>query len=143
MIDWSNPLSQISNWFSVKECLWLPKWRRFATESDGLNDEIKENLILLCSKMDHIRDFFNAPIMVHSCYRPEEYNKLVNGTKNSSHIYGQAMDFSIDGVDCNTARSLLLVSLEALEMRMEDKTDSEWVHMDVRKPGPEGLYFKP
>jgi hypothetical protein len=146
-IDWSNPESQISHWFSVKEALWLPTWNRMADENDGLDDNIKNNLTTLFAQMDHVREFFACPIVVHCAFRPAAYNQLVGGAKSSPHMEGMAVDFHVsefnDGPGCDKVRELLEPSLEALQMRMEKNPGGNWVHLDRREPGPGGRFFKP
>ncbi len=49
--------------------------------------------------MERIRQFFgNLPITVNSWYRTEIYNKQVGGAKNSQHVLGRAVDFTVQGV---------------------------------------------
>lgn len=145
-IEWSNPNSKVSKYFTVKECLWLPQWKRLANEADGLSDLIKENLIELCKQMDEVRVALAAPLTVHCCYRPEAYNKLVGGAKNSAHKSGQAIDFDAAGASCDDIRKkiLELKLLPTLRLRMEDLPASSWVHIDTRKPSAESArFFKP
>lgn len=135
-IDWSNPASQVSQWFTVKECIWLPKWDRLASESyinDGLTEDVKFALYALCNQMDHIRNFIEAPLIVHCTFRTVQYNQLVGGAEHSSHIKGEAMDWHAEGLDCDKVRELLIPSLESLGMRMEDRPGSNWIHTDISK----------
>ena len=144
-IDWAKPNSKVSKYFTVKECLWLPTWNRMATDADGLSEIIKENLIELCTQMDLVREALHAPLTVHCCYRPEEYNKLVGGALNSAHKTGQAIDFDASG-NCDTTRAqiLQLDLLSKLRLRMEDLPASSWVHLDTRPPSSEEhRFFKP
>ena len=155
-INWLDPDSKVTTNFTVHDCLFLPSWGRLANESDGLNDEIKENLINLCAKMEVVRNFLgNIPIITHVCYRPEAYNTLIGGAPNSYHCKGLAIDFNIEnyiGNDgCDKVRELLKPQLENLDLRMEDisnKTNRNWIHLDLGKPGinSDGTtrrYFKP
>lgn len=144
-IDWTNPKEKVSQFFTVKECLWLPQWSRMATEADGLTDEVRVNLFNLCHKMDVIRDKLQGSINVHCCYRPAAYNELVKGAKNSSHKFGQALDYSLAATNCDDVRATILKLdlLNKLELRMEKLPGSNWVHLDTRAPGPGGRYFTP
>jgi len=134
----------ISKYFTWKEALWLPQWKREANASDGLNDEIRSNLEHLFNLMDLVREHFNAPIVVHVAHRPAEYNKLVKGAKNSAHLYGMAVDFHVKGLTCEAVRKTLIPKLEELGMRMEDLPGSNWVHLDTRAPATKRpRFFKP
>ena len=145
-VDWSDPKSPISKHFTVKEALWLPSWGRMANETDGLNDEIKSNLIKTFTWMDQVRDHFNAPICVHVTYRPEAYNALVKGAKSSQHLIGCAIDFDVQGLECKDAIQDILDNglLESIQLRMENNgPEPTWIHLDSRIPGSAGRYFKP
>lgn len=144
VIKWDDPKCMISLHFTVKEALWLPQWHRLANESDGLTDEIKENLITLCQKLDIMRNFFDKPINIHVMFRPPEYNKLIGGAKNSSHCLGKAVDFDIIGLDCDTVRKMIMDAnkLEEWKMRMEDLPGSPWIHLDIT-PIIAHRFFKP
>lgn len=139
-IDWTNPSSKVGKYFTVKDALWLTSWNRMANEQDGLTQEIKDNLVELFKKMDAIRDFFNAPVLVHVTYRPEEYNKLIGGAKNSAHKVGKACDFHIKDLDCDAARDKIILAgmLDRLNLRMENKAKSNWVHLDLYPPSVSG-----
>jgi uncharacterized protein YcbK (DUF882 family) len=144
-----NPSDKIAKRFTYKDALWLPQWNRMANEADGLNEEVLSNLKTLFGKMDGVREFFGLPIIVHVTYRPEAYNQLVKGAKNSTHKYGMACDFHVAGIDCDAARSKILDAkkLEEWNMRMEDLSDKEsrnWIHLDIKELPPGGnRYFKP
>lgn len=151
MINWSNPTDKVSDHFTVKECLFLPKWNRLATESDGLTDAIKTNLINTCDAMDTVRDYFGASINTHCMFRPELYNILVKGAKSSAHLFGQACDFDVSGKTCKEVQDKILADkkLEIWLMRMEDNTKDNtilptWIHLDLRTPLPgHPRFFKP
>jgi len=131
--------------FTWKEALWLPQWNRSANEEDGLNDEILGNLEATFRALESLRAFFGKPIKVHVAYRPDAYNRLVKGAKNSAHTKGMAVDFSIPGLSCDDVREKIIQNklLEALGLRMENLSGSNWIHVDTREPGPGGRFFKP
>lgn len=136
----------ISKHFSMHEALYLHQWDREATAEDGLTEEVLNNLKDLFAKLDQVRDHFGAPIIVHCAFRPTEYNKLVKGAKNSPHLYGMAVDFHIQDLDCDDVRKRILDDklLETLNMRMEDMPGGDWVHLDTRAPSsPSHRFFKP
>ena len=60
--------------------------------------------ILVCKELidilEEVRKHFNAPVNVrsHSGYRTPEWNKKVNGAKNSYHCKGMAADFHVKGL---------------------------------------------
>jgi len=135
---------KISKYFTYKEALYLPKWGREANEEDGLTAIHRANLVVLFSKMDKIREFFDKPIIVHVAYRPEKYNTLIGGSKRSAHMEGKAVDFHIIGVSCDEARKKIIEAnlLEDLDLRMEDIDGANWIHIDTA-PVKYKRFFKP
>lgn len=159
-IDWSNPKSYVSEFFTVEEVLYLPGFHRLATAEDGLTDDVKEVLEWFAvEKMDKIRRHLDFPIVVHSWFRPELYNKKIGGALKSAHmarleknhIQIAACDFHpfITGdtqVACSYyAKQMIENYLSEWDIRMENNGDfSGWVHIDTKPPGHTGnRYFKP
>ena len=143
-VNWNDPNSKVSRYFTVKEAIWFPQWNRCATEKDGVGLAQKQNLINLFNMLDKVRDIFGKPMIVHVAYRSYSYNKLVKGAPASSHILGMACDFHVKDVECDEVRKVLVDKLENLGFRMEDLPGSSWIHLDIR-PVPKGgaRYFKP
>jgi len=144
MIDWSDPNSMVSKYFSVREMLWLPKWNRLASEQnpdDHLTDSVKSNLVALCEIMDEVREYLGTPLSVHSGFRPPAYSVLVGGFATDVHTRGLAIDFDPNPeLTIQDAKDLLEPCLEHLGIRMERGTKT-WIHLDTHPPGPSGRYF--
>lgn len=145
-----DPNDKISSHFTFKEALWLPSWNRMGGASDGLDQAVLDRLTNLCNKMDLVREYFGQSVHVHVTWRPAKYNAEIGGAKNSAHCAAAnmdaAMDFHVDGLDCDQARSKILQDnkLEEWGMRMEDLPGSSWVHLDSREPLPgHPRFFKP
>jgi uncharacterized protein YcbK (DUF882 family) len=128
---------KISKYFTWKEAIYLQQWNREATEEDGLTDKIRCNLIKTFGVMDRIRILVGRPIIVHRAYSPVEYNKLVGGAKRSAHLEGLACDFHVSGMDCDEVRDIIKNFCKAYGFRLEWNPNSNWCHIDCRKPyGP-------
>lgn len=149
-IDWTNPSSKISKYFTVKEALFLPSWNCYHNPSE----QEKTNILLMAEQMDKIREFLQKPIRVHCWIRPvlnqpehvrhgQDYNAFVKGARMSAHKTGEAVDWSIAGANCDELRKKLLPKLEQFDLRMEDLPGSNWVHTDRRKPNNNIRFFKP
>jgi len=150
-IDWSNPSSKISQYFTVHEATYLPSWQIHHIPS---NIE-KQNIVDLATRLDKIRIMLNRPIAISCWIRPgsvnapgtqyhdKSYNAFVKGAKNSAHKEGKAVDFYSAGVPCDEIRTMLLPVLEELGLRCEDLPKSNWVHVDSRSPTNGNYYFKP
>lgn len=60
-------------------------------------DEVIVNLKSMCvNLLEVLRKEIDCPIKISSGYRCYDLNKAVGGTKNSKHIYGQAVDIYVD-----------------------------------------------
>lgn len=145
-IDWTNPLTNVSEHFTVKDMIFLPSWNRLANEADGLDAATKSNLLILAKHMELVRAFFGKPIIAHVTLRPVEYNKTIPGAAlKSAHTEGKAMDFHVSGIECAAARKMIndAGKLEEWQMRMED-ISGNWLHLDFRALKPGGKrFFKP
>lgn len=91
--------------------------------------------ILICKELlevlEKVRNHFNAPVIVkeHSGYRTPDWNKKVNGAKNSYHCKGMAADFHVKG---HTSKEVA----EYLNGIMETGgiiRYTNFVHVDVRE----------
>jgi len=148
-IDWNDPKAKISKYFTVGEATYLPSWGVHHIP----NDAEKVNIISMAAKMDLVRGAFNAAVTVHTWIRPTcvnctdpahkdgDYNKLVKGAPKSAHIDGLGVDFHVEKITCNDARTFLLPKLDEWKLRMEDNPGSSWVHLDQKPVAPGGVRF--
>ena len=129
--------------FFWREVLYLKRWRVHAIPSQF---EIN-NLIHVCQKLELVRALFKSPIHITSGLRPGLYNAECGGSKGSYHKIGSAIDFIVGGFDtfggCNHARAIIKPHLEEWDIRMEDLSVANWIHIDLGKPGPSGRFFIP
>lgn len=140
-IDWSNKDMQVTDHFTVGDCLTLHSWNRLATDSDGLTDETKSNMIFLCQKMEQVRNALGCPINVHCIYRSPDYNtQVVKAIAHDVHSLGEAIDFDCNGhFTINELHQKLEPMLEGLNLRMERNTLT-WIHLDTH-PVKNARYF--
>ena len=105
------------------------------------------NLILITNVLQKIRNKFQVPINVTSALRPTFYNKMIGGASRSKHIIGAALDFKVQGHStgkgCNYIRLILLLFLDKFKIRMENKPDSNWVHIDLEWKENGNNFFRP
>jgi hypothetical protein len=143
--------------FTVGECTLLPSWGCHHITST--NEQV--NLTRVCELLEKVRFFASdklkkdCPIKIHCMIRPKsvnapghaghgkDYNKFVKGAPRSAHISGLAVDFSIEGVDCDRLRKLLVPKLTEFDCRMESLHGAGWVHLDLIPPTEGRRYFKP
>lgn len=119
---------KITNNFTWSEVLYLREWKLHAFP---IGPDVYLNLIRTMEKMQLIRDYLKKPITITSCYRPLEYNSLIGGAKKSKHIDGLACDFQVKGLTADQARTKILMKIEQFDIRMENKKDANWVHIDL------------
>ena len=140
-IDWTNKDMQVTDHFTVGDCLTLHAWNRLATESDGVTDDTKTYMVELCQKMEKIRTILGCPMNVHCIYRSPEYNtEVVGAIANDVHSLGQAIDFDCNGHHTiDEVHAILEPLLEQNGLRMERNTNT-WIHLDIH-PVKNARYF--
>lgn len=68
---------------------------------NGYPSEMKEAVVRIA---DDAREHFGKPAHVVSGLRCKQHNANEGGVANSQHMYGEAIDLRIDGVDSETLR---------------------------------------
>lgn len=58
--------------------------------------------------LEKLRERFNSPIHVFSCYRCPSHNKAVGGVKGSIHLIGKAADIKVIEIDPQTVQQIIL-----------------------------------
>jgi hypothetical protein len=140
-IDWTDSTAQVTDHFTVGDCITLHSWSRLANESDGLDEDGKNKLIALCQKMEEIRTLLDCPINVHCMFRSQKYNQqVVKAIPNDVHAQCLAADFDANSkYTIDEVHTILEPKLESLGIRMEKNTDT-WVHIDLH-PVMNARYF--
>lgn len=93
---------------------------------DG-SDKILIDVDFVKSKLQAIRDHFNAPVTINSGYRTESYNKKAGGASKSYHMTGQAFDIV---VKCHTPEEVARYA-QSLDIKGIIQYNS-FVHVDSR-----------
>ncbi len=66
---------------------------------DSILHHVSNYRALCYFALEPIRKEFGGPVVITSGYRDPEYNKAIGGSPTSQHIFGEACDFLIKGVD--------------------------------------------
>jgi hypothetical protein len=141
MINWTDPDCQVSEHFTVKDCLWLATWGRLATEDDGFDLSMQNTILKTVQMAEDIRAILGVPMSVTSMFRPSGYSPIVGGTAHDVHTRGEAIDFTTEpNLSIEDAKSLLRPKLEELGIRLEKGTTT-WCHCDSHAVGPSGREF--
>lgn len=96
---------------------------------NGYPAEMQEAVVKIA---DAARAHFGKPAHVVSGLRCQKWNAHEGGVANSQHMYGEAIDLRIDGVDSETLRQF--VSTQPGH-RYSYRINSTNVHFDINKVG--------
>ena len=137
-----NGLTFPPNWYITKNFKWSEAFTNEKT-SDGIPIfEVFQNIVLMATQLQKIRDNIGLPIIVHCWVRQVPHNKRAGSTaKYSPHINGRAVDFHIQGMSESAARQKILNM--GLPIRIEANTVG-WVHNDISNyvtPFKAGLFY--
>lgn len=91
----------------------------------------------LINCLEEIRTNFNAPVIINSGYRCEEYNRFIGGAKSSRHVVGDAVDFVVRGVKTAEVYAFVLHKYGSKPYGIAIKRNKAnsyagFVHLDVR-----------
>lgn len=78
---------------TLNELLASKKVREYNIDNTPNQDVLKHLIESSVKLWQPARDILGYPITITSGYRCDELNKKVNGSKNSAHLYGYAIDF--------------------------------------------------
>lgn len=87
------------------------------------------SLIVCC--LQPIREKLNKPMIITSGYRNSEVNKLTGGVSNSQHLFGQAVDFVVNGM--TIAQIVDFIRTSGVEFDQLINEYDRWVHISYVK----------
>ena len=117
--------------FTIKELTKSNEAKRNKINNVPTKQE-EQNLIALVENiLDPLREAYGKPIIVTSGYRCERLNKLVKGSKNSQHRYGQAADIRTveDTKEENKKLFDLIQQLNLPFDQLINEYDFDWIHV--------------
>jgi hypothetical protein len=101
-----------------------------------------ERLKDVCSFiLERCRMHFNRPITPSSGFRGPKLNKAVNGSENSQHCRGEAVDFTVAGVPNLELAEWIRDHCEFDQLILEYPTEDPfagWVHCSYKATGNRG-----
>ena len=98
----------------------IPNWNQI--------DNIKRLIIDL---LDPIREKWNKPIKVNSCFRSESVNSAVHGARNSQHKTGEAADITTGNPADNKRLFDLIASSGLAYDQLIDEKNYQWIHISL------------
>ena len=87
---------RISKHFVLKEAISSYTARKYKINNTPSSSEYK-NIVYTANRMEEVRRVLKTKIYVTSWYRSKKLNQKVNGSYNSYHRKGLAVDFKIKG----------------------------------------------
>jgi len=94
-------MKKISKHISYKEATYSNYAKKHKIENTPDDEQIKNMKLLAKEVFEPLREWVGGPIKVNSMYRSDELNSGLNGSINSSHLKGQAMDITSMGLKSN------------------------------------------
>jgi hypothetical protein len=104
-----------------------------------VDETVTQRIVKLCTYLDGVREFLgNRPIRITSGYRDPQSNRAVGGASDSRHMYGDAVDFWVEGLDVVD----VFEKLKGYHPRGGLAVGNGFVHIDLR-PGPPARWAYP
>jgi zinc D-Ala-D-Ala carboxypeptidase len=122
---------QLTEHFTLAELLISQTASRMRLDNTP-SEDIKRNLKLTAQKiLQPIRNHYQRPVVVSSGYRSLPVNRAVGGSSRSQHMTGQAVDFTVPGVDNYSVALWISQNLKYDQLILEFYTggNSGWVHV--------------
>ncbi|MFZ2972228.1 MAG: D-Ala-D-Ala carboxypeptidase family metallohydrolase [Ferribacterium limneticum] len=87
---------KLSKYFTLDELTFSQTAARIGIDNTP-SMEMANQLGLTAYHMDKVRELLGHPVIVSSGYRSPELNAAVRGSATSSHVRGEAVDFTCPG----------------------------------------------
>lgn len=98
---------------------------------------IKNLEILVKNVFQPLREMLEKPVIISSGYRSPGVNSAVGGSSNSQHMFGEAADCTVPGIDNKDLALYIKNHLPfdqlILEFYEDGKPSSGWVHVSYRE----------
>lgn len=127
---------QLSNNLSLKEVIKSNTAKRLGIDNTPTEEHLKNLKILAEELFQPLRDIIKYPIYISSGYRSKALNEAINGSENSQHCKGQALDIDMDisGTDNITNWDIFITIKEELEFDQliaehGELGEPDWVHV--------------
>ena len=119
---------QITKHFTLREMTKSATAQRLGLSNDPPPD-LMINILKVCERLEQVREHYDLPIRVLSCYRSPAVNAAVGGSQTSAHRFGLAADFEIDGVPNIELARWCRDNIVDYDQIIYEFGPSGWVHM--------------
>ena len=128
----------VSKNISYKEATHSTTAKRLSIDNTPDSEQFSNMVYVAENVFQPVREHFGVPIYVSSFFRSEELNKAVNGSINSTHKKGEAMDLDADVFGKITNADIfhyIKDNLQFDQLIWEFGTDQNpaWVHVSLSK----------
>lgn len=89
----------LSDHFTLSEFTRSETASRYGLSNQPGQTEIERMRALCLNVLEPIRAHFGVPITVSSGYRSPQVNRKIGGSSSSQHMYGEAADLNVWGVN--------------------------------------------
>lgn len=103
-------------------------------------DSLDNMLELIYYVLQPIRDRLKKPMIITSGYRCKRVNELLNGSKTSQHLKGQAADFIVPGMAVDEVIQFIRNSYIEYDQLINEY--DKWIHISFDKGNNRQQYFK-
>ena len=99
-------------------------------------DKLISNALRVAVVLEKIRENYNKPIRVLSCYRAPEVNAAVGGSKTSAHLNALAADFVIEGESNKKICEWIRDHMEDYDQIIYEFGEGGWCHIGLSYNSP-------
>lgn len=123
------------------EQYWMGRDKKYQQD---MSQEIRDNAILLVSRVNILLNKMGVETSVNSGWRPLTVNKQVGGSLKSNHITGKAIDLNDDDGSIDEWCMNNLKELEKIGLWLEHpKFTPRWAHLQSVQPKSGNRVFLP
>lgn len=118
--------------FKIKEFLQSETADKFNINNEPDNYIIYENIMrLVVDILQPLRNYYKKPIIINSGYRCLKLNQKINGARNSQHLYGQAVDFTVSGETISS----VIKTIKKLNLPYDQLINEygKWIHISIKE----------
>lgn len=118
---------ELSKHFTLQELTHSDTAVRKGIQNTPTPEQV-ENLKMVASVLEQIRELVGKPVKVSSGFRCPELNRAIGGSKSSAHMQGLAADIYVDGMP---AKQLAIAIRDAGIVMDQLIYEGSWVHIGL------------
>lgn len=125
---------RLSKNFTLFELTYSDTASKLGFKNLPTQEEIRNLGALAQNVLQPLRDMLGKPITITSGFRNKLLNQKVGGASNSQHLYGQAADIIVLGMEVEDLYNYIKNSnLIYDQLILEQTKNTKWVHISYNK----------